>query len=242
MNGGVEVAVEGAAREDAVGVAGAVELELIDVIFVDHVQAGLLEELVVFGAGEGQAIVHDLVAVGLGEGEALIVLLGVAAPGGEPDADAGVIFGGSIAGFGEAVGEAVVEAPEGVGVIPAVVKEEGIELNVAVKDKLLAEGIDAVNGAGFTEAVFIAEVEPGVVVEERLIGAGALGFDVGEEVAAKLAGLRGSDDGGVDVCSGRRGEGDRGRARRAPDRCLRYWRRAGARNRSRDWRRRWANL
>ena len=36
MDGGVEVAVEGAAGEDSVGVAGAVELELVDVVLIDH--------------------------------------------------------------------------------------------------------------------------------------------------------------------------------------------------------------
>ena len=136
--------------------------------------------------------------MGAAKGDALGLLLGIASPGREPDADAGFIFCRGLAGFGEAVGEAGVEAPEGVGIVPAVVEEERVELDVALDDELLAEGVDAIDGAGFVETIFIAEVVPGVVVEEGLVGARALGLDVGEEGAAQLTGLRGAEDGGVE--------------------------------------------
>ena len=157
----------------------------------------MLEEFVVLRAGKGEAVVEDLIAVGTAEGDALIFLLGITAPWGEPDADARFVFCGCLAGFCEAVGKAGVEAPERVGIVPAIVEEIRVELYVPLDDELLAKCVDAVEGPGLGEAIFIAEVVPGVVVEEGLIGARALGFDVCEECSAELVGLRGSDDGGV---------------------------------------------
>ena len=80
-------------------------------VAVDHLEAGGLELLEVFGTGESVAVVEDLVAVFASVGDALLLLLVVAAPGREPDADAGFVSRGGRAGCGESVGEAGVEAP-----------------------------------------------------------------------------------------------------------------------------------
>ena len=93
------------------------------------------------------------------------------------------------------------------GVVPTVVEEEGVELDVAGDGELPAEGVDAVERAGFVEAVSVTEVEPGVVMEEGPIGTRALVLNIGEEGAAELAGRRGADDGGVcDALAGTQGE------------------------------------
>ena len=55
MNGGVKVAVELAALDDFVGVAGAVELELVHAVFRDHVKAGIAEVAKVFWPGERES-------------------------------------------------------------------------------------------------------------------------------------------------------------------------------------------
>jgi len=58
---------------------------------------------------------------------------------------------------------------------------------VPLDDELLAKCVDAVEGPGLGEAIFIAEVVP-ELCGGRLIGARALGFDVCEECSAEWSG------------------------------------------------------
>ena len=73
VNGRREIAVKQAAGKHSAGVAGAVELELVDAVLCDHVEAGLLEQAVVFGRGEREAAVHGFVAGLFSGGDALLL-------------------------------------------------------------------------------------------------------------------------------------------------------------------------
>ncbi len=120
----------------------------------------------------------------------------IAAPGRHPDADAEAIFCGRKPHRGEAIGEAVIDAPERAGGVPAIVHEEGVHVDITLADELFAEGVDAVKNVSGAEAPAVADVVPRVVVQEGAVGMRALLFNVSEEVSPQLAGARGADDGG----------------------------------------------
>jgi hypothetical protein len=78
----------------------------------------------------------------------------------------------------------VIEAPEGGGVVPSVVEDEGVELDVAFLDEFGTEGVNAIKGAGLGVAILVADVVPGVVIQERLVGARTYALNVREKIAA----------------------------------------------------------
>jgi hypothetical protein len=54
--------------------------------------------------------------------------------------------------------------------------------------QLLSEGVDPIESSGFVESVFITKVKPRVVMQERLIWAGALTLYITKKGSAELAG------------------------------------------------------
>src|SRR5580700_4166102 len=126
VNRSVEIAVEGASRKDAISISCSVELELVHAISIHHLETCLLKGVVVLRAGEGIPIAHNLEAMRSSVCDALLLLLVVASPGRQPHAYSGVDLPGGIGHRCESVREATVEGPQGVGIVPPVVEEEGI--------------------------------------------------------------------------------------------------------------------
>src|SRR5205085_11122341 len=93
----------------------------------------------------------------------------------------------------EAVGKAGVECPERLGVVPAVVEEKGIEHDAALPNELLAECLNGADGLRLRVLREIADVVPGVVMQERPVRVRALAFEVCEKVAPHLSRTRGAD-------------------------------------------------
>ena len=98
MDGRVKVTVEGAPRKDTVGIARPIKLELVHMIFIDHLEADPLKLIEVFWPRQRIAVVLDLEAVRLAIGYAFILLLRIASPWGKPHSYSRVVFGGRFAG------------------------------------------------------------------------------------------------------------------------------------------------
>ncbi len=187
---------------DVVGAAGgvhaggdAIEFEVVDAVALDHVEAGLFKGGVVAWAGEGEAGGVGFEPLGGAEAEALFTGFAVAAEGGEPDAEAGLVGLAGLGERGKAAGETGVELPKRLGVIPTVVEDHRIHGDLMGADEVLADLMDGVEAIGFVEVEGApGDVVPGVVVEERSVRMGALAFDVVEEGAAHLAVGRHPDD------------------------------------------------
>ena len=86
-------------------IAGAIELELVDSVLADHLQADVAESGIVLGPGEGVAAGDDLISGGFCELHPLLFGLGVAAPGRHPHAGLGAVLLGSLLDGREAIGE-----------------------------------------------------------------------------------------------------------------------------------------
>ena len=103
MNGRRKVAVEFAAGKDAIGIPGAVELELVHAVVADELHAGIAKRRVVLRAGEREAVVHDLVTGRPSRRDALLFRLTVAAPRRHPDAGRRAVRCRGFAQLGEPV-------------------------------------------------------------------------------------------------------------------------------------------
>src|SRR5579872_1182484 len=93
MNSRIEVAVELAALDDLVGVTGAVELELVHAIFLEHRNACVAKVAIVFWARQCETSFVGLESLRTGRGEALLFGPIIAAPRREPDAGRSADFG-----------------------------------------------------------------------------------------------------------------------------------------------------
>src|SRR5581483_5444542 len=193
---GFEIATAGGGVEAVVD-TNTVEFELVDAIFLNGLQAKGAEPLIVFGAGHGEVAVADFEALLGAILEALFVRLAIAAPRRKPNARIGAVLLGGGANGGKAIGEAGVEMPKGLVVVPAVIEQKGIHFDAAFLDQLVAENADDVESVFFVEFIEVTEVVPGVVMEERAIGMGPLAFEVGKKTAAELAFVEKADDGGA---------------------------------------------
>ena len=98
----------------------------------DHLQADIAEGGVILRAGERVSVGDDLVPGGLAELDALLLGLGIAAPGRHPHAGRGAVLLRCLLHRREAVGESLVELPQGLVVVPAVVEQVGIQLYAAL--------------------------------------------------------------------------------------------------------------
>ena len=92
------------------------------------------------------------------------------------------------------------EMPKIFSVIPSVVKQEGVHLYAALFHQLVAKRVNRSQRVCFVVFGKIADVIPGVVMEESSIGMGTLTFQVGQEPAPQLPGSGDSDHGGIGHC------------------------------------------
>src|SRR5579862_7221793 len=184
MNGGVEVAVEFAARDDLVGVACAIELELVHAILVDHFEAGVAEVAVVLRARESQAAFVRLEALFPRRGKTLLFRLAVATPRRQPNSGCGSVIHRCLCNLGQPIRETGIKLPQLRGIIPAIVEHEAVEFDAALFRDLLAEAIDLGYGILLGVAIVISQVIPRVVMQECAVGMRSFEFEISEEVAA----------------------------------------------------------
>src|ERR1019366_7987428 len=85
MDGGCKITLELAAGNNAIGVARAIELELVEAILAHELHAGIAKRRVVFRARKRKAVVHDFVAGCPSRRYALLFRLAVSAPGRHPN-------------------------------------------------------------------------------------------------------------------------------------------------------------
>src|ERR1019366_658827 len=126
MNGSCKIALELTARDNTVGVARPIELELVDAIVAHELHAGIAECRVVFRPGERKTVVHDFVSRSPSRRYALLFRFTVAAPGRHPDARSSSIARGRFAQFCEPVGKSSVKLPQRRRIVPAIVEEKQV--------------------------------------------------------------------------------------------------------------------
>ena len=197
MDGGVEVAVELASFDDLVRVAGAVELELVHAIFLDHVEARIAEVAIVFRPGQRESAFVGFESLRAGRSQTLLLRPVVAAPRRKPDAGRRAVTGRGLRHFRQAVGKTGIEFPESRGIVPAIVEEKAVELDAALLGQLLAETLHHGDRALLVVAVEISQVVPGVVMQKSSIRMSAFEFHIFQEVAAQLRGVSHADHGGI---------------------------------------------
>ena len=78
------------------------------------------------------------------------------------------------------------EVPQCLGIVPAVVEQEGVERHAALGVQLRLVGVDDRERDGFVVLVAVADVVPRVVVQERPIGMRPLALHVLEEAPPQL--------------------------------------------------------
>src|ERR1700690_325164 len=86
-------------------------------------------------------------------------------------------------------------------VVPTVIVKVRIESDAALDVKLVAEGIDHVQGTRLVVWSEIAEVVPGVVMQERAVGMGALALHVTQKIATELARRGRANHGRICCCT-----------------------------------------
>ena len=176
----------------------AIELEIIDAVFLLVLQHGVAEQAAVILAGDAEvaAVGSDLHAGGFACGDADLALV-VAADGAEPDTEFaidGIERGGEIA---EGVGEALlVDDPELVHVVPAIVEHEGIEVQAVLREQQFLKIGDARDGVA---AIHLEArvVIPGVVEQERADRRDAHAGHVIEKLAMDQIGGSDTHNGGL---------------------------------------------
>ena len=181
--------------------ADAVELEVIEVVVVEH-EAGSVEKYVVVGRiGELHAALAAPVAA------TVVAALSVAAHGAEPCADVRVHAPSLVAEFLEAIGEVRVELPRSI-LVPAVVPHEGADAYAVLVEEVqlpLVEDFQAlcfVEVRGVVRVVVAVDVqfEPGIVHRERTPRHGPFALAVAEEGTACLTGSNEADHGAYLPC------------------------------------------
>ena len=86
----------------------------------------------------------------------------------------------------EAIGESLVEPPQGLVIIPAIVKQERIQLHAALLHQFLAVGVNHTQGGFLVILTEIAYVIPRIVMEEWTIGMSALPLQISQKTAPQL--------------------------------------------------------
>src|SRR6185312_1866110 len=159
-----EIAVENAAGEYRAHISGAIELELVYAIFLNHGEADFFEMLVIARTGQREPAIHNFIASFLARGDALLLSLSITAPWRKPDADAhAVLFRGRV-DFRESIGKIGIESINRVGIVPAVIEEKRVHLYMALAYKLIAERMNPVQHLRL--CVGFAQIVPGVVVQK----------------------------------------------------------------------------
>lgn len=146
----------------------AVQLEMVDAVVPDHVQAHLLEIVVVLGPlkAKPRSFVSKQSPGGI---QPVLLGLAVASPGREPHAGTGSVGGGKFVDIAELVFEPFVELPERFRIVPPVVKKDGIQHGPALADQLFTVQAHGLRGKSFVIAVEQGVV-PRVVIQKGSVG------------------------------------------------------------------------
>ena len=120
----IEVTVEGAAGKDAIRVSGPIEFELIHTEAVHHIEAGLLEGVVILWPRERITVANDFKAVCATVRDPLLLGLVITTPGRQPHSDSGINFPGRICFLGKAIWKPAIKPPQRIRIIPAIIEEK----------------------------------------------------------------------------------------------------------------------
>src|SRR6185437_15913532 len=104
--------------------------------------------VIVLRSRESESAIHNLVTRFLAESNALLLRFVVASPGRKPHARSGSVFRSRFANGGESIGKPGIETPDGIVVVPSVVKQERIESHTTLDVQFLAEGVNAIQSIG----------------------------------------------------------------------------------------------
>src|SRR6185437_983129 len=107
----IEVAVEAAARDHAIGVFGSIELELIHAIAVDEIKTHLAKILEILRPRERESTFVSFISRILSGFQALVFWLSVASPRRKPHSRGGAVFGRSCRYALQRIGEPWIEMP-----------------------------------------------------------------------------------------------------------------------------------
>src|SRR5579884_1483911 len=189
-----KVAVKGTPRKHRIGIPRAIKLELVYAIFADHLHTNIAEPGIILRSGECKTVVYNLIALLFAELDALFFRAIIPAPGRHPHAWFCAVLFRCCAHWRKSVGKAFVKAPQRGMIVPPIVKEIRIERDAALVMQFASERVDAVQRPGFVIGVEIAQIIPGVVMQECAVRMRALALNVIQKIAAQLAWTRHSDD------------------------------------------------
>src|SRR5579871_6804469 len=187
MDHRIEVTVEAASGKDLVCIPCAVKFEQVDSILADHLQTNVAKIVVIFRPRKSIASIDDLKVCTPAKLNTLLLGLRITSPRGHPDTGRELI---SICGFAngrKAIGETPVEFPKRSVVVPSIVEENGIKCYTPLIVQLMTKGIDSANCASLIVRIEIAEVIPGVVVQEGSIRVRSLAFDISKKCSTHLS-------------------------------------------------------
>ena len=152
------------------------------------------------GSRERESLFVHFETCGSCGGETRLPRRPVPAPRRQPHAGGCADFRGRVAQRRKARGEVLAELPQPRRVVPAVVEQEGIHLHAACPDEVLAIRPDYRQRFGLGVWREIADVVPGVVVQERAERCCALVLQVSLEAAAQLTGRHCAEYGRIPRC------------------------------------------
>src|SRR5580698_4662959 len=144
--------------------------ELIDPKFSYEVQCSLTEQRVILGPGKREAAFVGFKTLLLAIFQPLVSRISVSAPGRKPDSGSSASLRSCFFHRSETVGKAGMKMPQVLFVVPPVVKQEGIYLYTALFDQLITESANRTHRIRLVIFRVIANVIPGVVMQERSIG------------------------------------------------------------------------
>lgn len=113
MNHRVKVAIEAAAGDDTVHIPRAIEFEVLDSVFRDHIETDVTEPSLILRSGKCEASIVRLESGFSASKNTEFLGLHVTTPGREPNSRFRAIFFSRFTGSREAVWESCVETPQG---------------------------------------------------------------------------------------------------------------------------------
>src|SRR6516164_110588 len=162
----MKIAVERATRKDAVHIAGAVNFELVDAVLTNEVDRHFTKSGVVLRAGKSKSARIGFIALLAPVFQACFFRFVITTPRREPYPRRRIKTRGLSGQGGKSIGKPGIEAPESARIIPAIVEEKRVDLYMPFFRQFLPKGADHIKRLGLTVGVFIADVEPRVVVKK----------------------------------------------------------------------------
>src|SRR5580658_1489739 len=193
----LEVAIKCCAGKGSVDVSSSIDLKLIDIEFSYEVQCSLPEQRVILGAGKREAAFVGFKTLLLAIFQPLVSRVPVSAPGRKPDSGSSAGLRSCFFHRRETVGKAGMKMPQMPFVVPPVVKQEGVYLHTALFHQTVAKSANRTHRIRLVIFRVIANVIPGVVMQERSIRMCALTFEIAKEPAAQLSRKSNSNHGGI---------------------------------------------